>query len=97
MKQYYVYILANSTNVTIYTGMTNDLIRRVYEHKHHIDPNSYTAKYNVTKLVYYEYTSDVNSAISREKHIKSWSRKAKNQLVSGFNPEWRELYNELLG
>lgn len=97
MKQYYVYILANSTNVAIYTGVTNDLIRRVYEHKHHIDPNSYTAKYNVTKLVYYEYTSDVNSAISREKQIKSWSRKAKNQLVSGFNPEWRELYGDLLG
>ncbi|MBQ9762612.1 MAG: GIY-YIG nuclease family protein [Oscillospiraceae bacterium] len=94
---YYVYILANQTNVAIYTGVTNDLVRRVYEHKHHFDPSSYTARYHVTKLVYYECTSDVRSAIEREKQIKGWSRAKKNQLVESMNPQWRELYSTILG
>ena len=75
--EYYVYILSNKLNTAIYTGVTRDLVRRVYEHKHHMDPNSYTAKYDVTKLVYYESTSDVNAAIEREKQIKGWNRKRK--------------------
>lgn len=95
--QYYVYILANSTNVSIYTGVTKDLLRRVYEHKHHLDKGSFTDQYNVTKLVYYECTNDIYSAISREKQIKSWKRKKKNELITAFNPQWRELYYELLG
>ena len=74
---YYVYILANNTRTTIYTGMTNDLIRRVYEHKHHADPDSFTAKYDVTRLVYFNFTPDVRSAIEREKQIKGWNRKRK--------------------
>ena len=88
---YYVYILSNRTNVTIYTGVTNDLIRRVYEHKNHIFENSFTAKYQIDKLVYFEITEDVRAAISREKQIKSWSRKKKNKLIESTNPFWKEL------
>ena len=94
---YYVYILANSSNVTIYTGVTNNLIKRVYEHKTKADAESFTAKYNVHKLVYYEITNDVRSAIEREKQIKSWNRKRKNLLVEKMNPTWIDLYPELLG
>ena len=94
--EYYVYILSNKLNTTIYTGITRDLIRRVYEHKHHEDSNSFTAKYDVTKLVYYESTSDVHAAIEREKQIKSWNRKRKNKLVESMNPSWAELYDSLL-
>ena len=94
---YYVYILANSSNVTIYTGVTNNLIKRVYEHKTKADAESFTAKYNIHKLVYYEMTNDVRSAIEREKQIKSWNRKRKNLLVEKMNPTWIDLYPELLG
>ena len=93
---YYVYILANSTNVTIYTGVTNDLIRRVYEHRHEADQQSFTARYKVHKLVYFEQTSDVRAALEREKQIKSWKRAKKNQLVESMNPTWRDLYPEIL-
>ena len=93
---YYVYILTNSHRNVIYTGITNDLVRRVYEHKHHLDKGSFTAKYNVENLVYYETTSDVTSAIEREKQIKSWNRKRKNQLVESKNPNWLDLYESIL-
>ncbi len=93
---YYVYILSNSTNVAIYTGVTKNLIRRVYEHKNNLSPNSHTAKYNIHKLVYFETTTDINSAISREKQIKSHSRKWKNDLIDTFNPEWQDLYESLI-
>ena len=66
MKQYYVYILSNETNVIVYTGVTSDLIRRVYEHKHNLDQNSFTARYGIHKLVYYEITEDAAAAITRE-------------------------------
>ena len=89
--EYYVYILSNRLNTVIYTGMTKDLVRRVYEHKHHLDPDSFTAKYDVTKLVYYESTSDVKAAIEREKQIKGWNRKRKNKLVESKNPSWAEV------
>ena len=94
--QYYVYILTNERNSVLYTGVTNDLLRRVYEHKHHLDKGSFTAQYNIEKLVYYEVTSDVESAIVREKQIKGWSRKRKNKLVENKNPTWEELYDGLL-
>ena len=94
--EYYVYILSNKFNTTIYTGVTRDLVRRVYEHKQHADPNSFTAKYDITKLVYYESTSDVNAAIEREKQIKGWNRKRKNKLVESKNPSWAELYDSIL-
>lgn len=91
---YYVYILANRTNVTIYTGVTNDLERRLWEHRNHSDPRSFTAKYQVHKLVYFEETTDIDAALNREKQIKSWSRKRKNQLVEGMNPNWEDLFPE---
>ena len=94
--EYYVYILSNRLNTVIYTGMTKDLVRRVYEHKHHLDPDFFTAKQDVTKLVYYESTSDVKAAIEREKQIKGWNRKRKNKLVESKNPSWAELYNTIL-
>ena len=93
---YYVYILANATNVTIYTGITRDLVRRVYEHRHNMDPNGFTARYKVHKLVYFEETTDVKAALEREKQIKSWNRARKNALVESMNPVWQELYPGIL-
>ena len=93
---YYVYILTNNNKNVLYTGITNDLIRRVYEHKNHLDKGSFTDKYNVENLVFYEYTSDVTAAIEREKQIKSWSRKKKEKLISGKNPNWDDLYEMIL-
>ena len=93
---YYVYMLTNATGTVLYTGVTNDLIRRVYEHKTNADPNSFTAKYAVHKLVYFEETPSRYEAISREKQIKGWNRKRKNSLVETINPKWEELYNSLL-
>ena len=95
--QYYVYILTNKYCTVLYTGVTRDLIRRVYEHKNHFDKDSFTSKYNVTRLVYFEETNDVRSAIEREKQIKSWSRKRKTELIFEKNPHWVDLYNSLLG
>ena len=94
--QYYVYILSNNQKNVIYTGVTNDLIRRVYEHKHHLDKGSFTARYNVENLVYYEVTNDVESAILREKQIKDWNRKHKNKLIELMNPNWIDLYESIL-
>ena len=94
--QYYVYILSNATNVAIYIGVTNDLIRRIYEHRNHADPKSFTARYNISKLVYYEETPDVRAAIEREKQLKSWSRARKNELIASKNPTWADLYESFL-
>ena len=93
---YYVYILTNKYGTVLYTGVTNDLIRRVYEHKNHLDKNSFTARYKVTKLVYFEQTTDVRAALEREKQIKSWSRDRKTSLIFEMNPRWVDLYNQLL-
>ena len=94
---YYVYILSNSTNTVIYTGVTNNLLRRVYQHKNKMDPKSFSAKYDVHKLVFFEETSDAYSAISREKQIKGWNRKRKNELINKQNPQWVDLYDSILG
>ena len=94
--QYYVYILTNSNKNVLYTGVTNDLVRRVYEHKHHLDKGSFTDKYNVEYLVYFEYTKDVTAAIEREKQIKGWNRKHKEKLINSKNPDWADLYGRLL-
>ena len=94
---YYVYILTNRNKTVLYTGVTRDLIRRVYEHKNHADPNSFTAKYKVDRLVYFEETSDVKAAIEREKQIKSWSRDRKTSLIFESNPLWVDLYDRILG
>jgi len=93
---YYVYILANATNTVLYTGVTRDLMRRVYEHRKEMDPDSFTAKYHVHRLVYFEDTSDVRAAIEREKQIKGWNRARKNKLVQEKNPQWQDLYQQLL-
>jgi putative endonuclease len=93
---YYVYILASATNYTLYIGVTGDLIRRVYQHKNNLDPDSFTAKYAVHKLVYFEQTNDVRSALEREKQLKGWRRAKKNALIEAMNPQWKDLYPELL-
>ena len=94
---YYVYILTNAHRTVLYTGVTNDLVRRVYEHKHHLDRESFTARYNVEYLVYYEAVSNVEAAILREKQIKGWNRKHKNKLIESKNPSWADLYGSILG
>ena len=88
---YYIYILSNYTNVTVYVGVTNDLERRLWEHRHHTDPYSFTAKYHVDKLVYYETTTDIRAALEREKQLKSWNRRKKNELIQRMNPMWHDL------
>ena len=93
---FYVYLLTNRTNKVVYTGVTNDLVRRIYEHRHHLDKSSFTAQYNVEKLVYYEEISSSRAAIEREKQIKSWSRKKKNNLIESKNPNWQDLYEMIL-
>ena len=93
---FYVYILTNRINRVLYTGVTNDLVRRVYEHKNHLDKSSFTTQYNVDKLVYYEETLSSRAAIEREKQIKSWSRKKKDKLIESKNPNWQELYESIL-
>lgn len=89
MNNYYVYIMTNYSK-TLYTGVTNDLNRRIYEHKQKLIPG-FTQKYNITKLVYFEETSNVNAAIAREKQIKGWLREKKITLIESINPEWNDL------
>ena len=89
-KEYYVYILTNKYNTVLYTGVTNDLMRRVCEHKDGIGIK-FTKKYNLNKLVYYEVTNDANAAIAREKQIKAGSRQKKIELIENLNPEWQDL------
>ena len=93
MKTYYVYMLTNTHNTALYTGVTNDLARRLYEHRHKL-ARGFSAKYNLHKLVYFETTEDVNAAISREKQIKGWLRTRKNALVNETNPLWLDLSAE---
>jgi len=88
--RYYVYLLTNWNNKVIYVGVTNDLERRVYEHKNKL-MGGFTKKYNLNKVVYFEETNDVQGAIAREKEIKRWRREKKNQLVSKLNPKWEDL------
>ena len=90
MNSYYVYILTNRSRQVLYIGVTNDLSRRVSEHKRHI-VEGFTKKYNVDVLVYAEAYSDIKEAISREKQLKKWSRVKKRELVSTVNPEWEEI------
>jgi len=89
MKTYYVYIMTNHAG-TLYTGMTDNLEHRVYEHKHDLVPG-FASKYNITKLVYYEEGQDKNAALAREKQIKEWSRDKKIALIESKNPEWKDL------
>jgi Predicted endonuclease containing a URI domain len=90
LKQFYVYILTNPTKTVLYTGITNDIERRTYEHKGK-GTKGFTSCYNVTKLVYYETYEDVDSAIAREKQIKAGSRAKKIALIEKMNPKWKDL------
>jgi putative endonuclease len=87
--QYFVYIMTNKSG-TLYTGVTNNLERRIYEHQHHL-VKGFTKKYNIEKLVYFEETNDIHAAISREKQIKGWLRKKKIALIESMNPGWKDL------
>ena len=94
-KSYYVYILTNWNYRVMYIGVTNDLKRRVYEHKNKL-LDGFTKKYNVNKLVYFEETNDVSIAIEREKQLKGWKRSKKDRLVSSENPKWNDLGVEII-
>lgn len=93
-RQYCVYIMTNFQKTVLYTGVTNNLERRVYEHRTGLG-GAYTRKYQVHKLVYYEISEDVHAAIAREKQIKSGTRQKKIDLINRMNPEWRDLFNEI--
>jgi len=94
-KQFVVYILASKRNGTLYTGITSDLSKRVWEHKSDAVPG-FTAKYGVKLLVYYEVHESAESAIQREKQIKKWNRSWKLRLIEQNNPSWRDLYEEIV-
>ncbi len=89
-RSYYVYMMTNKSNRVLYTGVTNSLEKRLWEHKNKATPG-FTNRYNVTKLVYFEETSDINSAIAREKQLKGLLRVKKNKIIESINPEWRDL------
>ena len=93
-KQYCVYILTNATHTTLYTGVTNDQKKRVWQHKGKF-VESFTKRYHVDMLIYYEVTNSIESAIAREKQIKAGSRQKKVDLINSMNSEWRDLYDEL--
>jgi putative endonuclease len=94
-KQGYVYILTNVHNKVLYTGVTSDLVKRVYEHKNNL-VDGFTKKYNVHKLVHFEVLEDMINAITREKQIKGWLRSKKIALIETKNPEWKDLYEGLV-
>ena len=93
--EYFVYILTNARHTVLYTGVTNDLVRRVAQHRDSAVPG-FTSRYNVDKLVFYEATADVYAAIAREKQIKGGSRRRKIALIDGMNPQWRDLFDDLV-
>ncbi|MAT57459.1 MAG: hypothetical protein CMF23_05755 [Ignavibacteriae bacterium] len=95
MYQYFVYILASKPNGTLYIGVTNNLQRRVYEHKNGLI-EGFTKKYNVNKLVYYEIHSEITEAIRREKNLKKWNRKWKIELIEKANSSWKDLYSDII-
>ena len=92
----FVYIMASKKNGTLYIGVTSNIVKRVYEHKQGF-VDSFTKKYGVKTLVYYEITDDIKSAIYREKRLKTWQRQWKIELINKFNPEWIDLYESILG
>jgi len=91
---YFIYFLTNSNNNVLYIGVTNDLKRRIYEHKNKLFPG-FSSRYNLNKLVYFEYFPKIDDAILREKRLKKWKREWKNELIEKMNPEWNDLYNEV--
>jgi len=95
MKTYFVYIIASKRNGTLYIGVTSNLVKRVYEHKNKL-VEGFTKKYNVHVLVHYEAIEDINSAIKREKQLKKWKRQWKIELIEKNNPNWRDLYYDII-
>jgi len=93
--EYYVYILASGKNGTLYIGVTDNLVRRVWEHKHNL-VKGFTEKYGVHELVYYEQHQDIEQAILKEKQMKKWKRYWKMKLINKFNPEWSDLYGQII-
>lgn len=93
-KEYYIYLITNKRLNVLYTGVTNNLVRRIYEHKNKM-VDGFTKKYNVERLVYFEAYSEISDAIMREKQIKGWSRKKKNDLINALNPKWEDLYEDI--
>ena len=94
-KEYYIYLITNKGLNVLYAGVTNNLIRRIYEHKNKL-VEGFTKKYNVDRLIYYEVYSEISDAIAREKQIKGWARKNKNDLINQTNPEWKDLSADIL-
>jgi putative endonuclease len=94
MKQYYIYILSSKSE-KLYIWVTSNLIKRIYEHKHKLI-DSFTSKYNIDRLVYYELYNDINIAINREKQLKNWHREYKVDLINKFNPSWKDLYLDII-
>jgi putative endonuclease len=93
-EQAYIYFMSNRYNKVLYVGITSNLIKRVWEHKNQV-VDGFTKRYNLNKLVYYEIYDDIETAINREKQIKSWPRKKKIVLINAFNPYWDDLYEKL--
>lgn len=96
MKQGFVYIIANKRNGTLYTGVTSDLIQRIYQHRNEMI-DGFSKKYGAKMLVYYEVYDNIADAILREKQIKKWNRAWKIRIIEGMNPDWQDLYEELHG
>jgi len=94
-NKYYVYILANKSNTVLYIGMTNNLVKRIYQHKKKF-VKGFSSKYNLNKLVYYEIFNSSEGAIKREKQLKNLVRRKKNMLINQFNPDWKDLYRSIL-
>lgn len=94
MKQYCIYILTNKNNKVLYVGITSNLLKRIYEHKNKL-VDGFTKKYNLNKLVYYEQTDNIFSALNREKQLKNWHRDWKINLINSFNPKWKDLSDDL--
>ncbi|MCX6746015.1 MAG: GIY-YIG nuclease family protein [Candidatus Parcubacteria bacterium] len=95
MKTYYVYIMMNKMRTVLYVGVTNDLVKRTYEHKNKVY-KGFTQRYNVNKLVYFEEYNDITQAIAREKQIKGWSRAKKLKLIESMNPYFKDLYEQII-
>ncbi|OBX26819.1 putative endonuclease [Gelidibacter algens] len=95
MKPGFIYILTNKNNTTLYVGVTSTIVKRVQQHKDKHDPKSFTARYNLDKLVYYEAFQMIGDAIGREKQLKGGSRAKKEALINSINPEWKDLFDEL--
>jgi putative endonuclease len=93
-KTCFIYIITNDRNTVLYVGVTNELVKRIYEHKNKL-VSSFSNKYNLDKLVYYEVIEDIKAAIEREKQLKAGNRKKKEDLINKFNPEWRDVYSDI--